>query len=117
MSTLDIHVVRLFARRALFVVGTVSQALGSPLEDLSLPRSTLRDARTVKLLERPINHHSPLTTHSFCNGMESCSLKADGQSKVDRVAILVTGMEKFLTVPKIDAGTGVQQANACLHAE
>ena len=25
-------------------------------------------------------------------------------------------MEKILAVPKIDAGTGVQQANACLHA-
>jgi len=41
-----------------------------------------------------------------------------GKTKVDRVAVLVTGgrMEKLLGVPQIGAGTGEKQANACLHA-
>ena len=43
---------------------------------------------------------------------------AGGTEKVDRVAILVTGVgvEKLLGVPKILRGTGQEQATACLNA-
>jgi len=40
-----------------------------------------------------------------------------GKDKVYRVAILVTGSstEKLLSIPQIGSGTGVNQANSCLH--
>lgn len=43
---------------------------------------------------------------------------AGGTEKVDRVAILVTGyrVEKLIGIPKIDRGTGQEQATACPNA-
>ena len=41
---------------------------------------------------------------------------AGGQSEVDFLSGNPSNMKEILAVPKIDAGTGVQQENACLHA-
>lgn len=107
--------------RALFVVGTVAAALGHPIEELSLSRSTIRRTRLVtrelvamtnKASFSPID---PLILHWDGKLLPDI---VHGKQKVDRVAILVTGggTEKLLAVPQLGRGTGDEQAKACLRA-
>ena len=108
-------------RRALFVVGIVAQALGQSVEELSISRSTIRRARcrnreTVTAVDKAAFHSDdPLILHWDSKLLPDINSYS---SKVDRVVILVSGggKEKILAVPKIAAGTGEQQANACLQA-
>ena len=100
-------------RRALFRVVTVTQALGHPFKDLSLSRSrpTLLRARRenrITAAEKSFTAVDSLLLHFEGKLLSDI---ADGQSKVDRVVIPVTGggVERIIAVPKIDAGrpTGV----------
>lgn len=108
-------------RRALFVVGTVAQALGHSVTDLSLSYSTIRrERRSVREAfatadKVDFSPDDPLLLHWDGKLLPDIT---GGQEKVDRIAILVTGggVEKLLGVPKIDRGTGEQQADACMKA-
>lgn len=112
--------VNLSDRSAMFVVSAVAEACGQPLHQLSVSRSTIRRKR-MKTLETV----AEIDKTSF-DPQEPLILRWDGKllpditggpQKVDRVAILVTGggIEKLLAVPKIDQGTGQEQATACLN--
>ena len=106
-------------RGAMFVVASVAKALGHPIEDLSLSRSTIRRSRMA--LRQQV---SQAEKDSF---MPECPLLlhwdgkllpdiAGSKETVDRIAVIVTGngVEKLLAVPKIGTGTGADQAAACL---
>lgn len=106
-------------RGAMFVVASVAKALGHPLEDLALSRSTIRRSRmaTRKQVTEadkdsfPIE--GPLLLHWDGKLLPDI---AGAEETVDRITVIVTGngMEKLLAVPKIGRGTGNEQAAACL---
>jgi len=110
--------VNLSDRKALFVVGTVAHALGHPLADVSVSRSTIRQTRmenreVVTSRDESFSPPDPLLLHWDAKLLPDI---AGGKHKVDRVAVLVSGggVEKLLAVPAIGRGTGEEQANACL---
>lgn len=108
-------------RGAMFVVASVAKALGHPLDDLTLSRSTIRRSRMVtrKLVAEAekgsFSTEFPLLLH--WDGKLLPDIAGTGAKKtVDRIAVIVTGngIEKLLAVPKIGRGTGEEQAAACL---
>ena len=108
-------------RRALFVVGTVAQALGHSLKDLLLSYSTIRrERRSVREALTTVDKVDFSPDDSLLLHWDGKLLPDinGGKKKVDRIAILVTGggVEKLMGVPKIDRGTGEQQADACMKA-
>ncbi|KAF0705549.1 Uncharacterized protein FWK35_00037982, partial [Aphis craccivora] len=111
--------VNLSDRNAMFVVGAVAQALGTPVSDISLSRSTIRRHRNqirqtvVETDKASFSSQHPLVLHWDSKLLPNI---VDGVQKVDRVAVLVSGggLEKLLEVPKIIKGTGKEQADACL---
>ena len=106
-------------RGAMFVVVSVAKALGHPLDDMALSRSTIRRSRMAirkEVAEADKDNFSvefPLLLH--WDGKLLLDI-AGGQETVDRIAVLVTGngTEKLLAVPKIEKGTGSEQAAACI---
>ncbi|XP_050549011.1 uncharacterized protein LOC126910464 [Daktulosphaira vitifoliae] len=112
--------VNLSDRNAMFVVGSIAQALGTPIADISLSRSTIRRKRNqirktvVETDKTTSSFEHPLVLHWDGKLLPDI---VGGTQKVDRVAVLVTGggLEKLLAVPKIDRGTGKEQADACLN--
>jgi hypothetical protein len=106
-------------RAAMFVVSSVAKALGHPLDDLILSRSTIRRARIATRKEVSETDKEYFSTeHPLQLHWDGKMLPDIGGSTetVDRIAVLVTGngIEKLLAVPKIGRGTGEEQAAACL---
>lgn len=106
-------------RAAMFVVASVAKALGHPLNDLTLSRSSIRRARMTirnEVSETDKEYFStdyPLLLHWDGKMLPDIG---GGKQTVDRIAVLVTGngIEQLLAVPKIESGTGEEQAVACL---
>lgn len=106
-------------RGAMFVVASVAKALGHPLDDLALSRSTIRRSRMAIRKEAAeadkdsFNVECPLLLH--WDGKMLLDI-AGAKETVDRIAVVVTGngTEKLLAVPKIGKGTGSEQAAACI---
>ena len=115
--------VKLPDRRAMFVVGAVSQALGVNLADVALSRNTITRARAASRKTVATDTKSkfiadadrPLLLHWDGKLLPDI---AGSKTLVDRVAILVTSgkTEQLLAVPKIGRGTGEEQSNACVRA-
>jgi len=97
----------------------VAKALGHPVEDLTLSRSTIRRTRMAIRKEMSeadkdsFSTQCPLLLH--WNGKLFPCINGTKET-VDRIAVIVTGngVEKLLAVPKIGKGTVEEQAAACL---
>ena len=106
-------------RGAMIVVSSVVKALGHHLYDLALSCCTIRRLRktTRKLMtETDKNSFSVdclLLLH--WDGKLQPDI-ATTKETVGRIAVIVTGdgIEKLVTIPKIERGTGNEQATACL---
>jgi hypothetical protein len=106
-------------RKAMFVVASVAKALGHPLADLTLSRSTIRRSRMSTRKHVTQNDKDnfsiefPLLLHWDGKLLPDIT---GSKETVDRIAVIVTGngLEKLLAVPKIGRGTGEEQAAACL---
>ena len=103
------------------MVASVAKALGHPLEDLALSRSTIRISRMAtckQVTEADKDSFSvecPLLLHWDNKLLPDI---AGAEETVDRIAVIVTGngIEKLLAVSKIGRGTGSEQAAALLLA-
>ena len=103
----------------ILLFSSVAKALGHPLDDLTLSRSTIRRARIATRKEvsetdkEYFSTEHPLQLHWDGKMLPDIG---GGTETVDRIAVLVTGngIEKLLVVPKIGRGTGEEQASACL---
>lgn len=109
-------------RGAVFVAGTVAQALGHDVSNLTLSRSSIRRSRRQTRFQAATRDQEeftpkgPLLLHWDSKILPDYT--GDGGA-VDRVAILVTGsgdLEKLLAAPKVERGTGKAQAAACMTA-
>lgn len=108
-------------RSAVFVAGTVAQALGHNLSDITLSRSSIRRSRikvrqeAATVASQECSFEGPLLLH--WDGKMLNDIDGSG-ALIDRIAIIVTGngQEKLLGVPKTERGTGECQAKACLDA-
>jgi hypothetical protein len=112
--------VNLTDRGAMFVVSSVAKALGHPVENITLSRSSIRRSRMSNREEISTSDHE--TFRADCPPL---LLHWDGKllpdivntnETVDRIAVVVTGegVEKLLGVPKIGSGTGREQADICV---
>lgn len=106
-------------RQAMFLVGSVAQALGTNVEDISLSRSTIRRKRNEirkSIVESDKSSFSPLNPLVMHWDGKLLPNIVGGVEKVDRIAVIVTGgeIEKLLAVPAVKKGTGQEQATACL---
>lgn len=106
-------------RGAVFVASAIFKALGHDVSDKTISRSSVRRSRRVEReraaqAERTASEmEGPLLLHWDGKLLPDI----DGsKTKVDRIAILVTGNgnEKLLAIPKIYRGTGKAQAQACV---
>src|ERR1043165_2542105 len=103
----------------MFIVASVAKALGHPLEELALSRSTIRRSR--RAIRKDVSEadkdsfstQDPLLLHWDGKLLPDI---AGTKEIVDRIAVIVTGhgVEKLLAVPKIARGTGEEQAAACI---
>ena len=106
---------------AMFVVGAVVQALGVPLDEVALSRSTIKRARVATRKQVAVSQQAAFTCRTplalHWDGKLLLDI-AGSKELVERIAILVTGgtTEQLLGVPMIGDGTGKQQCNACLQA-
>jgi hypothetical protein len=106
-------------RGAMFVVASVAKALGHPVKDLALSRSTIRRSRmstrkhVCQTDKEAFTTQCPLILHWDGKLLPDI---AGSKETVDRIVVVVTGdgVEKLLAVPKIGKGTGQEQAGACL---
>lgn len=106
-------------RQAMFVIGSVAQALGVPVAETSLSYSTIRRKRNqtresvVESEKATFTPSNPVVLHWDGKLLPNIT---GGVEKVDRVAVIISGNgeEKLLAVPPIKKGTGQEQATACL---
>ena len=103
----------------MFVVASVAKALGHPLADLTLSRSTIRRSRMSTRKHVTQNDKDNFSIEFLLLLHWDGKLLPDitgSKETVDRIAVIVTGngLEKLLAVPKIGRGTGEEQAAACL---
>ncbi|MEL6606429.1 MAG: hypothetical protein AAFP20_24820, partial [Cyanobacteria bacterium J06614_10] len=111
---------KLSDRKAALVLAEAAKSLGHNVEELNINRSSIhrhRESHRVNFARSVQDKFNPtvsLTVH--WDGKLIPALT--GKEKVDRLAVLVTGLgvDQLLAVPKLESGTGVAQADAVVHA-
>lgn len=111
--------VKISDRAATYVAASIVQSVGKNLDDVVLSRSSIRRSRQASReqvgieIQQSFSRSSPLLLHWDSKILPDIT---NGNSSVDRVAILVSGggIEQLLAVPKISRGTGENQAKVCV---
>ena len=102
----------------MYVVTSVVKALGYPLNNLTLSRSTIRRFRLVTRKQVSETEKSSFSTEFLFLYWDGKLLPdiAGAKETVSRVAAIITGdgIEKLLTVLKIGRGAAEEQTAACL---
>ncbi|ESO04094.1 hypothetical protein HELRODRAFT_173172 [Helobdella robusta] len=103
-------------KKATYIISGVAKHLGLNAGNLAINRSSIRRARHKHRQElaleirRNFSADVPLAVHWDGKFL----LDLTGNQKVDRLPIVVAGagVEKLLSVPKLESGTGERQATA-----
>ena len=108
-------------RGATFVASEVAKALGHNIKDITLSRSSIRRSRIANRqkasnISATTFSNLPLLLHWDTKMLPDIEHGVGGKKTVDRIAIIVTsgGEEMLLGVPKINSGSGENQANICI---
>ena len=103
-------------RQAVHLLAATAHSLGHDVNDITISRSSVQRARsanrvkTAETIKASFSPQGPLTVHWDGKLLPDLT----GQEKVDRLPVIVTGVDidQLLGVPKLKSGTGQAQADA-----